>query len=182
MERRTAEREGTRARMSLFPPAKENAMRNRRGVIPGWKVGNPAGLGNGGVGDGGRSGASMHCPRRADFQVCCIADFQTRWPTGHRKRLAWTHASGGASPLPIWKSAIQQVWKPALWGPCLAAPGALGKPILQVRGGGAPSGSGGVGGLVTPGGQEPGAGRDGRDWRAGTGWTRVGCPAGELGI
>jgi VanZ family protein len=41
-------------------------------------------------------------PRSADFQVCCIAGFQTRVAP-------WSSVA-----LPIWKSAIQQVWKPAL--------------------------------------------------------------------
>ena len=38
----------------------------------------------------------------ADFQVCCIVGFQTRQPCAP------------SQALPIWKSAIQQVWKPAL--------------------------------------------------------------------
>src|SRR5439155_10920190 len=38
--------------------------------------------------------------RSADLQVCCIAGFQT------------CGRSGRSNMLPIWKSAIQQVWKP----------------------------------------------------------------------
>ncbi len=53
-------------------------------------------------------------PRSADFQVCCIAGFQTRWPSGHRQASGFSHAPDRAQPLPIWKSATQQVWKPAL--------------------------------------------------------------------
>jgi hypothetical protein len=55
-------------------------------------------------------------PRSADFsatgrircgeQVCCITDFQTRVVLDKFNALA--------NALPIWKSAIQQVWKPAL--------------------------------------------------------------------
>src|SRR5439155_17995460 len=39
--------------------------------------------------------------RSADYQVCCVADFQIR-------RLSKDYTP------PTWKSAIQQVWKPAL--------------------------------------------------------------------
>jgi hypothetical protein len=31
-----------------------------------------------------RKGSSPHRYRSADFQVCCIAGFQTRWPSGSR--------------------------------------------------------------------------------------------------
>ena len=46
--------------------------------------------------------------RSADFQVCCIAGFPTCETPGKIRRASM----GGGSP--IWKSAIQQVWKPAL--------------------------------------------------------------------
>ena len=60
-------------------------------------------------------GAPAHYPRRsADFQVCCVAGFQTRGRSGHPQRLAKPHAPRTYRPLPIWKSAIQQVGKPAL--------------------------------------------------------------------
>jgi len=51
-----------------------------------------------------------HSKRGADFQVCRIAGFQTR------ERFGQTHR------LPIWKSAKQQVWKPAPHGYCAVAP------------------------------------------------------------
>jgi hypothetical protein len=43
-----------------------------------------------------------HSPCSADFQVCRIAGFQTRWSFGH------------LDALPIWKSATRRVWEPAL--------------------------------------------------------------------
>jgi len=61
-----------------------------------------------------RIGAELDDPpgskRDADFQVCRIAGFQTR------KR------PGRSDSLPIWNSAIQQVWKPAPPGLCALAP------------------------------------------------------------
>ena len=61
-------------------------------------------------------------PCSADFPVCCIAGFQTRGRSDHPQRLGWSHAPEISLPLPIWKSAIQQVWKPALRGRCADAP------------------------------------------------------------
>ncbi len=65
-------------------------------------------------------------PRSADFQVCCIAGFQTRARPGHRRRPGWSHAPETPRPLPIWKSAIQQVWKPALRVPQASSPASSG--------------------------------------------------------
>src|SRR5436853_5431289 len=45
-----------------------------------------------------------HDRSSADFQVCCIGGFPNP-PT-----------AGCRTPPPIWKSAIQQVWKPAVHG------------------------------------------------------------------
>ena len=69
-----------------------------------------------------RRGAAGNCPRSADFQVCCIAGFQTRGRSGHPQRCGLSHAPETSRPLPIWKSATQQVWKPALRGRYADAP------------------------------------------------------------
>ena len=65
-------------------------------------------------------------PRSADFQVCCIAGFQTRRRSAHPQRLGLPHAPETPWPLPIWKSATQQVGKPALPGQCGYSDGAGG--------------------------------------------------------
>ena len=80
-----------------------------------------------------RGSAPGHGPRRsADFQVCCVAGFQTRGRSGHPQRLVQPHAPRTQQPLPIWKSAIQQVGKPALPGPFTDRPQKKG-PAFQLH-------------------------------------------------
>ena len=72
-------------------------------------------------------GASWHCHRSAGFQTCRVAGFQTR-------------RAVELSGLPIWKSATQQVWKPALHfcfidpGDDLSAP-SVGEKRARILGG-----------------------------------------------
>ena len=80
-------------------------------------------------------GLTARCPCSADFQVCCIAGFQTREPSCHPQPFGSPHAPETPRPLPIWKSAIRQVWKPALRDQCAdARPKYRRLPSLLYRG------------------------------------------------
>ncbi len=61
-----------------------------------------------GVGGAHLLASAMSPLRSAGFQACCIAGFPTCEASGQTEVLVPAHVP------PIWKSAIQQVWKPAL--------------------------------------------------------------------
>ena len=74
----------------------------------------------------GEDACGTGSPRSADFPVCCIAGFQTRRRSAHPQPLGSPHAPETPWPLPIWKSATQQVGKPALPGRCADASATVG--------------------------------------------------------
>ena len=82
-----------------------------------------------------KGGAARTASCSADFQVCCIAGFQTRSRSEHPGPRGLPHTLESSWPLPIWKSAIQQVWKPALRGARLAPAGARSRyrRLMEIR-------------------------------------------------